>query len=401
MNDIPPTDALESGEIIHLVDLTDNVDRDYYDFLDRLREQTPVAMVETGGVVAKAILRCQDIRTVITDSERFSAGQVADEGGGFYDDALIPSSIDPPAHTQYRQLLGPMFSPIVARDLGPRMRDLAKELISKVAEKGECDVVEEIAKPYAGMIFFELVGLPLADMPAVLEAEKDVWLPNAEDPDMSRRESGLQALKVYLSGKIAELRSKPDGSFLAKLMEADIEGRPLTDPEIQSIGLLACLGGVHTTKSTLGKMMFYLGSNPDMQQLLRDDPKKIPAFIEEYLRIGMLGHSYRHAKVDTEIGGCPIHKGELLSIQWTSGNRDPREFEKPTEFILDRKPNKHVAMGFGPHMCLGMHIARLDMAIMLEEWLSTLPQFHVSKDQKLVEQPLGNIGFRNLRLCWR
>jgi cytochrome P450 len=401
MNEVSTDDVAKFGEVVHLADITENIEEDYYTFLDRLRESTPIALVESGGVVAKAILRAEDIRTVITDHERFSSGQTADEGGGYYGDPLIPSSLDPPDHTKFRLLLAPMFSPVVARDMAARMRELAKELIGKVAEKGECDFVLDIAKPYAAMIFFELVGLPLSEMPEVLEPEQDVWLPNQEDPDQARRAAGMQALQTYIDRKIAEVRRKPDGSMLAKLAAAEVDGRPLTDREIERIGMLACLGGVHTTKSTLGKMTYYLATHTDMQQLLREDPEKIPAFIEEYLRLHMLGHNYRHVKVDTELGGLPLRRGDLLAVQWTSGNRDPRAFDRPTEFILDRKPNKHIALGFGPHMCLGQHIARMDMAIMLEEWLATLPPFHVSKDQKIEEQTLGNIGFRSLRIGWR
>jgi cytochrome P450 len=400
MSKISTLDIAELGEVTHIPDVTTDVEDEYYAIFDRLREAGPVALVESGGVVAKAILRVDDIRTVCTDHERFSSEEVENEGSGYGRPALIPLNLDPPDHTKFRLILGPMFSPAVARDMAPRMREIARELIGNVVGRGNCDFVMEVARPYAGRIFFELVGWPVSDMEPVLQAEEELSIPQAEDPDKSRRAAGHAALAVYVDRKIAEARSKPDGSIMAKLMEERIDDRPITDEELGKIGILAIGGGVHTTKSTLGKMIEYLATHAELQRLLRGQPEKIPAFIEEFMRLKMLGNNYRHVKVDTELSGCPLRRGDLLALHWTSGNRDPRQFDRPTELVIDRKPNKHVALGFGPHMCLGQHIARMDMTIMLQELVSTLPPFHLAGDQKIEQQTLANIGFKTLPIAW-
>jgi cytochrome P450 len=390
-----------SVDIVRIPDVTEAPETDYYQLLDTLREASPSAVIRSGAVLAKTFLRADHVKAILTDPKHFSSAPIDHGKAGYLEDLLIPITMDPPEHTRYRLLLQPMFTPAIARGLAARMRELARQLIVEATSGSQCDFIEQFAKPYAGLIFCELVGLPVADLPDILRWEQDVWLPPADDPDESRQAAGLAAIKAYLDRKIAEVRANPDGSMLARLAAAEVEGRPLTDHEIKMIGLLTCLGGIHTTKAALGKMMLFLGLRPDVQQDLRENFGNIPTFIEEFLRLYSLGQSYRHVRVDTEVGGCPLHRGEMIAVQWGSANRDPRVYDRPDELDFGRKAiGKHLAFGYGPHMCLGVHVARLDMAIALEEWLTTLPAFRIAGDRPPEEQTLSGVGLKSLPLRW-
>jgi cytochrome P450 len=388
-------------DIVSIPDVCTDLDKEYYSLLDALREESPVARVFSGGITTLMFLRAEEVRQAVSDATRFSSAPQAGESRGYFDDLLIPASMDPPEHTKFRMLLQPWFTPAVARSLEPQMRQFAKELTESALQKGECDYVEEFAKPYAGLVFCSVVGLPPEDLPDICRWEADVWLPFEQDPQRKRQAAGLTALKDYLGGKIRAAREGADfDSLIGKLVKAEVDGRPLTDYEIKMIGLLACLGGVHTTKATLGKMMHHLSKNESMRHQLVENTDSIGAFIEEYLRLYSLGHSFRHVKVDTELGGCPLKAGERVAVHWVAASRDPREHGNATEFQLDRRP-KHLSLGFGPHMCLGMHIARMDMAIALEEWLKVIPDFRVKPGVVVEEQVVSGVGIKSLPLEWK
>jgi cytochrome P450 len=192
-----------SGEqIVRIPDVTKNPEQDYYEAIDILRERSAAALIDSGGVAVQTFLRAQDIRAILTDHEHFTSMPPNHGSRGYMDDLLIPSSLDPPEHTKFRMLLQPLFTPAVARAMGPNMRALAKDLIGRVIGRGECEFIEEFATQYAGGIFCQVVGLPASDLPYILKWEKEVWLPRDEDPDRSRQVAGLQAIKDYLERKI-------------------------------------------------------------------------------------------------------------------------------------------------------------------------------------------------------
>jgi cytochrome P450 len=189
--------------------------------------------------------------------------------------------------------------------------------------------------------------------------------------------------------------------MLSTLCRSRIGDRPLTDDEITSYGVLACIGGIHTTRSLLGKIFCHLALEPAHRERLRHDPPAIPRFVDEALRVYPIGESFRFAARDVEVDGVALRRGDKISVNWPAVNRDPREFAEPTRLHLDGPAPKHLGFGFGAHFCIGMHLARTDIAVAIEEWLAQIPDFAIGTQAGITEQVWGGAGLETLELRWR
>jgi cytochrome P450 len=374
--------------------------RSLYAFFDQLRELGPVARCETSEGAWYAFLRADTAKAVLMDTDTFRTYNPVAGESGYFEEELLPASKDPPQHKKYRQIIQAPFSARAARALEPRMREFAVTLIDAIAPRGACEFIEEFAQPYPGLVFMALMQFPLADLPTLAAWDRKFWTSPASDPDGSIRKSGLEGLKAYVREQLRCKRSTPDDSLIGHLTLAEIDGRRLNDDEIISYGALACIGGIHTTKAVLGRMLLHLAQRPDQQQQLRREPTLIRRFVEEALRVYAIGESFRFVAADTELDGCPLKRGDRISVHWPAVNRDPRMYPDPTEVHLEGPVPPHLAFGYGPHFCVGMHVARHDMAIAVEEWLARVPEFALPPGETVTERVWGGAGLHALPLCW-
>ncbi len=340
-----------------------------------LRTECPVGRTDLFGHRVALISRYDDVASALRHPDTFTsaAGNL-----GLGEQPLLPLEVDPPLHTKYRRVLNPRFTPKAIATLEPAVRALTAELIDGFAGRGSCDFHAEFATPLPSGMFLALMGLPPADLPQFLQ-----WRDNTIRPDVDPADTGgaeriraetAHAISEYFRTAIAERRAAPDDSLLSEIVHAEMEGRPLTETELLGIFHLLLLGGLDTVTATLDCMVAHLVEHPEQRQQLVDDPATIPAAIEELLRhLSPVMVVPRTAATDISLHGVDIAAGDSVTLVLGAANGDDVFGDGTVD--LARDPNKHVAFGSGHHLCLGAHLARLELRVALEELHARIPDY--------------------------
>lgn len=304
---------------------------------------------------------------------------------------LVPIEFDPPDHTRYRHLLQPLFTPGAARRLEPDVRALAQELIGRFADRGHADLARDIAAPLPPIVIARMLGLPEADWPWFVEMiERLLQTAKAEDL-VTNLETALD-FAGYLLEQLESRMKTPRDDMLSQLVAFEIDGKRLTDDELLGMTVLLVIAGYETTVGGIGMMLMNLGLNPGLKQQLVGQPSLIPLAVEEALRVGSpLQSLARTVTKDVEVRGQLFRAGDKVLLMWASANRDDEEFESPDWFVADRAPNRHLTFGAGPHRCLGSHLARLEMRVVLEEILQRIPAYRIDPDQIRMEGGINRL----------
>lgn len=340
------------------------------------------------------VTTAEDTRTVLQNPELFSSA--APRSAANSDDwALIPLEIDPPMHMKYRMILNPLFSPKVMRELEPEITKTADRLIDNILKKKECDIVNDFAVPYPIEIFLDLMALPKSEMPRFRDWV-DIFVHDAVN-----RPKIIGVIKEYLDGVIEERRLKPGKDIVSDVLELEIDGKKLTAKEISGIVFLLFVGGLDTVVSSLSFYFRFLAENPEIQDKLRSDPDLIMNAVEEFLRAFPVVTTSRTATADTELKGVKIKKGDLVTYSTLLSNSDPKEFSDPLTVDIERSPNRHNAFSFGPHRCLGSHLARRELYIALERFLTRVPAFRVADGAEINASGGGVMGLDAVPITWK
>ena len=353
-----------------------------------LRRACPVAKAEFAGHTSVYLSRYEDVCWAFRHPEYFTSES---EDMKIGEQPLIPLQVDPPRHTQYRRLLNPRFVPREIEKLEPDVRALVRQVLDGFADSGHCDFHEDFATPLPSGIFLALMGLPMSDLPTFLQWRDNTIRPDVEPGDLAgadaiRKETAHEVTE-YFKAAIAARRAEPDGRLLSDIVHATIDGRQLNETELLGIAHLLLLGGLDTVTATLDCMITYLAANPDRRQLLVDHPERIPAAIEELLRWETpVMIVPRAVKQDMELGGVSLMAGDPVTLVLGAANLDDDEFADPS-VDFDRIPNKHVAFGGGHHLCLGAHLARLELRVALEEFHARIPNYRVAPNARLRFSP--------------
>lgn len=310
---------------------------------------------------------------------------------------LIPIDIDPPTHAGFRKLLLPMFTPMAINKLEPGMHTTAIELADEVkaafVESDVVDVSAAFARPYPTIIFSRLAGYPEADWPMFDQWIDDIIYERTKDPETAQKAG--DDLIAYVQRLIDDGRAgTAQQGIMGELLEAKVDGRPLTDDELISYGYLLFLAGLDTTAWAIRSSIWYLAGNKDAQRLLRSEPDRILDAAEEFLRtLSPVQAMARTAKKDTIVRGQEIKAGERAVLVFGAGNRDPEVYENPNEVDITRENNRHLAFGGGIHRCLGSNLGRKELVISLEHFLATIPEFELAE-----HEPWHGVGPLSLRL---
>lgn len=294
--------------------------------------------------------------------------------------------MDNPDHMQYRRLTQAWFMPQNLRKLEGRVREIARGFIDQMAEKGsECDFARDVAFLYPLHVIMEVLGVPPADEPRMLKLTQELF--GTQDPDVNRAgrelENAGDALSMinetivdfmtYFNAMTEDRRQSPREDLASVIANGAVYGQPLGHLEAMSYYIIAATAGHDTTSNTTAGAMWALAENPDQFRKVKDDLSLIPSLVEESIRWETpVKHFMRTATDDTEVAGRKIAKGDWLFLSYPSGNRDEAVFDDAYTFKVDRSPNKHVAFGYGAHVCLGQHLARMEMRILWEELLPRL-----------------------------
>ncbi|HWE99167.1 MAG TPA: cytochrome P450 [Caulobacteraceae bacterium] len=315
--------------------------------------------------------------------------------------------MDAPDHPKYRVLTQSWFLPQNIRSLEEKIRGIARSHVDRMAELGgECDFVRDVALTYPLRVIMEILGVPHEDEPRMLKLTQELF--GAADPDLNRsggagdqaggREAGdgagLDDLRatiadffMYFKAITDDRKARPTADLATVIANGKINGEPINDFEAMGYYIIVATAGHDTTSSSTAGAVWGMCQYPDAFAKVRADPSLIPGLVDETIRwTTPVKHFMRSATADTEVGGTPIAKDDWLMLCYPSGNRDEAVFDAPDVFDPTRSPNRHLSFGYGAHLCLGQHLAKMEMRILFEELMPRL------KSLEFAGQPQRSAG---------
>jgi cytochrome P450 len=376
-------------EDIDLLDQDQFVEGVPHEAFTLLRREAPAFwQKEPDGDGFWSITRHEDMVTVNRDVETFSSAmkgsllfEPADEAG-METMRLLMINMDPPEHTRHRRLVNKAFTPKMVNELERRVLWRTSEILDRVCERGECDLVTEVSSELPLQVISELLGVPDEDRNLVFDwTNKMIGRDDIEYG--ASQEIATQAameLYAYADELTSRKRADPRQDLLSVLSEAEIDGDRLSQFDIDVFFLLLSVAGSETTRNLISHGVLLLSEHHEARRQLQEDPAGLRIAIEEMLRYASpVMHFRRTARVDTEIAGENVSAGDKVLFWHVSANRDERVFEEPTRFEIGRSPNPHVAFGGGgPHFCLGANLARMEARVMFGELLRRMPDYEVA-----------------------
>lgn len=305
--------------------------------------------------------------------------------------------MDNPDHIDLRKLTQSWFMPQNLRaNLEERVKAIAKSFVDRMlGMDGECDFATDVAFLYPLHVIMEVIGVPQADEPRMLMLTQQLFgssdeeLNRAGADQLSADEANAMLKAVvddfnnYFSAMSDDRRQNPKEDLATIIANAEINGEPIKFMDAMGYYIIAATAGHDTTSASTAGAMIEAARNPEIFKELKDDPSKVNGFIEEAIRWETpVKHFMRTATEDTELGGQNIAKGDYLYMSYASANRDEEVFDDPYTFNPERTPNRHLAFGYGPHVCLGQHLARLEMRCIWEEILSRVESVELAGEPK-------------------
>jgi cytochrome P450 len=367
---------------------------------DEIRRDHRFFRADFGPDPVWVLTRYEDVHEAFQSPDLFSneAVQVKHAVGEHH---WIPLELDPPEHGKFRQLLTPWFAPGAVRALEPRIREWCGELIDRFAARGSCEFVGEFAQLYPTTIFMGIMGLPTERAGQLLDwAHRLMHTPPEQDPDGSLRGEMTSNVMAMLGGVLESRRAEPRDDLVTTIVQAEVDGAPVPEAQALEMCFLLYMAGLDTVAGALGAFFRHLARTPADQQRVRAEPSVVSSAVEELLRAYSIVTTGRLVSRDVEWHGCPMHRGDRVLLPTPSANRDPAEFERPTDVELDRSQNRHLAFGAGPHRCLGSYLARAELVAAIEEWHRRIPEYSIA-DESQIESHLGGVaGFDRLPLVW-
>jgi cytochrome P450 len=374
-----------------------------------LRANNPLGVAEPEGFDPFwVVTKHADILEVSRQNALFHSGDLATTIVGKAADAKVREmtggsphmvrslvQMDAPDHPKYRALTQAWFMPPNIRGLEDRIRAIARASVDRMlATGGQCDFVREVALHYPLHVVMEILGVPEADEPRMLMLTQELF--GAADPELSRSggegeaedlgkvQAVIADFYMYFAALSADRRANPKGDLASVIANSQIDGQPISELEAMSYYVIVATAGHDTTSSTVAGAMWALAEDPAQLAAVKADLTKVPALIDEAIRFTTPVKTFmRSATEDTELGGRQIKKGDWLMLCYASGNRDEAVFDAADQFRADRSPNKQLAFGYGAHLCLGQHLAKMEMRILFEELLPRLKSVSLAGEPKL------------------
>jgi cytochrome P450 len=373
----------------------------HYESLNEVREQAPFVW-NTVPQGFWMLSRYEQVRDALQRPDLFTNEVLSPLGDPDAKTRLLPQHLNGDEHRMYRHVLNPWFSPGSVQRVEPLARERCRVLLDELAPRGGCDLATDFAMIFPTEIFLGLIGLPVEDGERLLPWVEAMFRGFfGGDPDETM--AVVAEIQAYYDAAISDREANPRDvktDFITHLMAAEVDGRPLPRDIVITLCLTLMLAGLDTTRSALGYIFHHLARHPEDRARLRAEPEVIPQAVEEFLRLySLIIQDGRAVTQDVEFHGCPMRQGDIVWLGLAAADRDPRQFERPDEFVLGRHPNRHLAFGAGAHRCLGAHLARMELAMVLEEWLPRIPDFRVAGDGELTERG-GQLMLLSVPLEW-
>jgi cytochrome P450 family 109 len=354
----------------------------------------PIVRNETTLTKPWNVFRYDDVQRVLKDYEYFSA-EIPDEDGSEQDMALGEAvnnliTMDPPRHTKLRRLAQPGFLPGVLKQFVPQAEKLARERVDFALAQGEFDLVHDFSAQITIGMITAILGLPAEDWPMIRDWTVEIannvmannWVYEYEKDRADVTVKVVGELATYFEDYISSRKVNPkDGDLVSIMLSSEFEGYTFSEREVVSTAMLLLLAGNDTTTHMISNFVTLMAQHPEQADQVRNDLSLVPSAIEETLRFAPSLMCMERVVVKPEVlHGVELTPGDIIIPWMAAANRDPEKFERPDEFDIHRKPNRHIAFGFGPHTCLGAPLARLEGKIALEEIMKRSKSFELIGD---------------------
>jgi cytochrome P450 len=317
------------------------------------------------------LTRREDVLAALRNPKAFSSSVLQPPGNPL---PVIPLAFDPPQHTRYRKILQPYFSPHALSKSRPVLERHAADMIAALAGRGECEVMADFARLYPFQVFLDLYGMPLEDRDRVI-GWKDAIIGDKPYLTRAELEEGQAELFDYLLKAVRDRRENPGSDMLSQVMTGPGD---FTDLELLGMSHLLILAGLDTVTAAIGFSLYELARRPQLREQLRDNPKQIRVFIEEIVRLEPSAPVA--PRVTTEfvnVGGMTLPPGSQVRLCMAAVNRDGSDSMSTNDLVMDGKVHRHWGFGGGPHRCLGSHLARIELTVIVGEWLKQIPDFEL------------------------
>lgn len=370
----------------------------YDDPFQEVRAKCPIHVGMFQGARVPMILRLNDVRAAARDTVKYSSDAPRRIPIPSEEDVRTvrqyPLEVDPPVHAEYRKIVEPLFLRPKQPDVLARIHGLIDSLLTHALAVDSIDAVKDFAIPLQSYALTYLLNVP--------EKEAELWVSWGihvfKDGD---GKSKGPFMEKYCQQRFEAAAENPGDDFFSALNQAEFEGRPLTMEEKLGFANIAFAGGRDTIIHTATRIIAHFAGNPQDLQWIRENPDKINLASEEFFRLFIpLTHIGRVCPVKTDVFGFEVQPQGLVSLCWSSANRDPEVFDAPNEVRLDRRPNPHVAFGFGPHLCLGAHHARAIMRGLIRILGERVSQIEILETEELIEKEpeyTRKVGYELLR----
>jgi cytochrome P450 len=308
---------------------------------------------------------------------------------------LVPAEVDPPLHAMLRAMVNPVFTPKRMAALEEKIRGYARDFILSFRDKGGCEFMADFAFEFPIKVFLELMGLPQERVGQFLAWEHKLL----HEPDLNEIIAGTRAVVDYLREQIEDRRVRPRDDLITFGITVEQNGRRLTDDELLGFCFNLFIGGLDTVSTNMAWQFLHLAEHHDDQARLRADPQLLPAAIDEMMRFYAAVATSRECVNETQLGEVTVRSGDKVLLATFLAGHDPATYDDPEKVILDRGA-RHVSFGYGSHLCIGMHLARREMRIALEEFLREVPEFSIAPDADITYYLAAIIQPITLPLVW-
>lgn len=371
-----------------------------HDPFQEKRKASPIQTCDFQGETVPMILRHADLRAACKDWQTYSSDAPFRIPIPSEEDLRrvrqLPIESDPPEQTAWRKIVEPFFKRAKLPEVINSVEKLFDEMLDLAFESESIEIVRDFALPVQSRALTYLLDVP--------ESEGDVWtswgihvFKDGEDEE----QKGM-VLENYLQEKFDAAEKNPGDDFFSALTKATFQERPLTRDEMTGFANLAFAGGRDTVIHTIASIFSYFAENPEALESLKGEPKRIVAASEEFFRVATpLTHIGRVCPVTTDVHGFEVAPKGRVSLCWSSANNDETVFDSPEEIRLDRKPNPHVAFGFGAHLCLGAPHARLLVRTLIKKLSERVGSMEIIEREEKVETEQTyerSVGFEKLVL---
>ncbi len=370
---------------------------------DELRQVCPIAHTDRRGG-AWLPTTYADVTAMARDIDHFSSANTSvidsidEPETPILTYGLPPITSDPPLHTWTRRLLLPWFSHTRVESYEPMTRSLCGSLIDAHLDAGRADAAADYAQQIPVRVIGSILGIP-----EELSDTFTGWVRDALEfaDDAERVQRGMFGIGYYLWDRINERRDADGDDLLTFLLHSEVDGASVDDMVVLGMAILTMIAGIDTTWSAIGSSLWHLATNDDDRERLVAEPALMDTAVEELLRAYSPVTMARVVTEDVEFNGCPMKEGEKLLLNFPAANRDPAVFDRADEVLFDRQENRHVAFGSGIHRCAGSNLARMELRVALEEWLSRVPVFHLAVGAEVLWAGGQVRGPRRLEVVFR